>query len=189
VDCFQRPVSSQLSSCPPWAACTSSSGVFWESCMRTWSYTGARSSLEMLRRKKIEPLSLSFQRTWVSLGLLCIEQSSVCHRLISPSPLGLSCLPNRQLPGVECGIVNHEGWLACQPVWLEPGCERCLTATLCIVWGEHPNLLSLGRELPQNTRTLSTAWRLSSGFLYISFFMMTALESDGFQIFFSFFNL
>lgn len=54
-------------------------------------------------------------------------EGTACHTWICPTPLGLSCLPNRQLLGVACGIVNHQGWPACQPVWLEPW--KCLTAT------------------------------------------------------------
>lgn len=76
-----------------------------------------------------------------------MEQNSSGHMLLLSSPLGLSCLPNGQLPRVECGIVKQEGWPACQPVLLEPAGWRLLTATPSASCAEHPNPLSLGGEL------------------------------------------
>lgn len=85
-----------------------------------------------------------------------MEQNSSGHMLLLPSPLGLSCLPNGQLPRVEYGIVKQEGWPACQPILLEPLGWKLLTATPSASCAEHQNPLSLGGELFLSTRNMGS---------------------------------
>lgn len=140
---------------------------------------------KILNRKNLNCSGLKLSENTGLFRILLHWACNVCHMLLPPSPLGLSCLTNRQLPGVECGIVNCEGWLACQPVWLEPGCWRRLTAAP-FTWCAASTWIPLIKRRVTSKHQKHQQPEILKYLPLVSFFTSA---SGSFQIVFSFFNL